>query len=154
MVQQTHVDTYTADFLRLDRAMPKMIFITLPVTDIAKSRAFYQALGFTINETFSDATTACLVVSDAIYFMITTHERFQSFSKKALILPTTGTMSLIALSCDSRAEVDAMTEAALKAGGREVHEAEDLGFMYSRAFEDPDGNGFGPMWMDPAAANG
>lgn len=134
--------------------MPRMIFISLPVTDVAKSRTFYEALGFTINDKFSDATTACVVVSETIYFMITNHERFQSFSTKPLILPTTGTMSLIALSCDSRAEVDAMTEAAIKAGGTSLHDAEDLGFMYSRAFEDPDGNGFGPMWMDPAAAAG
>ena len=134
--------------------MPRMIFLSLPVTDIAKSRAFYQALGFTINEKFSDASSACLVVSEAIYVMILTHERFQGFSPKPLILPTTGAMALVALSCDSRAEVDAMTTAALKAGGKELHEPEDLGFMYSRAFEDPDGNGFGPMWMDPAAAQG
>jgi predicted lactoylglutathione lyase len=136
------------------RAMPRMIFITLPVTDVAKSRRFYEALGFMINEKFSDPTTTCVVVSDTIYFMIQTHERFQSFSTKPLILPSTGTMSLITLSCDSRAEVDAMTEAALKSGGKELHGAEDLGFMYSRAFEDPDGNGFGPMWMNPAAAGG
>lgn len=134
--------------------MPRTIFISLPVTDIARSRAFYQALGFSLNAAFSDDTTACFVVSETIYVMISTHERFQSLSPKPLILPSTGTMSLIALSCDSRAEVDAMTEAALASGGRELHEAEDLGFMYSRAFEDPDGNGFGPLWMDPAAANG
>ncbi len=132
--------------------MPRMIFLSLPVTDIPKSRAFYQALGFTINEKFSDATTACVVVSEAIYFMILTHERFQSFSPKPLLLPTTGAMSLVALSCDSRAEVDTLTDAAVKAGGKELHDQEDLGFMYSRAFEDLDGNGFGPMWMDPAAA--
>ena len=131
--------------------MPRMIFISLPVTNLARSRGFYQALGFAINEAFSDETTACFGVSDTIYFMIATHDRFQSISPKPLVLPSTGAMSLIALTCDSRAEVDAMTEAALQHGGREVHEAEDLGFMYSRAFEDPDGNGFGPLWMDPAA---
>ena len=131
--------------------MPRMIFISLPVTDIPRSRAFYQALGFTMNEKYSDANNACFVVSETIYFMIVAHERFQGISPKPLILPSTGTMSLIALSCESRAEVDAMTEAAMKAGGKELHEAEDLGFMYSRAFEDPDGNGFGPMWMDPAS---
>jgi uncharacterized protein len=136
----------------LDDAMPRMIFVSLPVTDVAKSRKFYQALGFSINDKFSDDSTACVVVSETIYFMITTHEKFQSFSPKPLILPSTGVTSLIALSCDTRAEVDAMTDAALAAGGTEVHEAEDLGFMYSRAFADPDGNGFGPMWMDPAAA--
>lgn len=134
--------------------MPRMIFITLPVTDVARSRKFYQALGFTINETFSDRSSACVVVSDTIYLMLATHERFQGISVKPLILPTTGAMSLIALSCETRDEVDTLTDAALKAGGAEVHKAEDLGFMYSRAFEDPDGNGFGPMWMDPAAVAG
>lgn len=134
--------------------MPRTIFITLPVTDIARSRAFYQALGFAINPQFSDDSSACFAVSEAIYLMLATHERFQSISPKPLVLPATGAMSLIALTCDSRAEVDAMTEAALKSGGRELHEAEDLGFMYSRAFEDPDGNGYGPLWMDPGAANG
>jgi uncharacterized protein len=131
--------------------MPRMIFITLPVTDVAKSRVFYESLGFTINEKFSGDGNACVVVSDAIYFMIASHEQFQIQSPKPLILPTTGTMSLIALSCDSRAEVDVMTKAAMTHGGKQVHEAEDLGFMYSTAFEDPDGNGFGPFWMDPAA---
>lgn len=134
--------------------MPRMIFITLPVTDIARSRGFYQALGFTINEKFSGPTSACVVVSDAIYFMLSTHDQFRQFSPKPLILPSEGATCLFALSCESRAEVDAMTEAAIKAGGKSLHEAEDLGFMYSRAFEDPDGNGFGPMWMDPAAAEG
>lgn len=132
--------------------MPRMIFVSLPVTDIVRSRAFYESLGFSINPAFSDDTSACVVVSETIYFMISTHEKFQAISPKPLILPSTGVTSLIALSCDSRAEVDAMTEAALKSGGKEVHEAEDLGFMYSRAFEDPDGNGFGPLWMDPVAA--
>ena len=131
--------------------MPRKIFISLPVADIARSRAFYQALGFTPNPAFSDDSSACFEVSDAIIFMLSTHERFQAISPKSLVLPSTGAMSLIALSCDSRTEVDAMTDAALRMGGRELHEAEDLGFMYSRAFEDPDGNGFGPMWMDPAA---
>lgn len=132
--------------------MPRMIFVSLPVTDIARSRAFYQALGFQVNEAFSDDSAVCFVVSDAIYLMIATHARFQSMSPKPLVLPSTGAMSLIALTCDSRDEVDQMTEAALKSGGRELHEAEDLGFMYSRAFEDPDGNGFGPLWMNQDAA--
>lgn len=134
--------------------MPRMIFVSLPVTDLARSRAFYAALGFALNPAFSDDSTACFAVSDTIYLMIATHERFQSLSPKPLVLPSTGAMSLIALACDSRAEVDSLTEAALKSGGREVHKAEDLGFMYSRAFEDPDGNGFGPLWMDPGAAQG
>lgn len=131
--------------------MTRMIFITLPVTDMPRSRAFYESLGFSINEKFSNETSACVVVSEAIYFMLSTHEMFRQFSVKPLVLPSEGATNLIALSCDSRAEVDRITEAAVAAGGRSLHDPEDLGFMYSRAFEDPDGNGFGPMWMDPAA---
>lgn len=134
--------------------MPRMIFISLPVTDVARSRKFYEALGFTINDKFSSDTSACVVVSETIYFMITTLEALRGISPKPVILPSEGVSALIALSCDSREEVDAMTNAAISAGGKSLHDAEDLGFMYSRAFEDPDGNGFGPLWMDPAAAAG
>jgi predicted lactoylglutathione lyase len=135
-----------------EEAMPRMIFITLPVTDMPRARAFYEALGFSINEKFSSPTSACVVVSDAIYFMLSTHEQFRQVSPKPLILPSEGATCLFAMSCESRAEVDALTNAAIAAGGKSLHDPEDLGFMYSRAFEDPDGNGFGPMWMDPAAA--
>lgn len=131
--------------------MPRTIFISLPVTDLPKARTFYKALGFSINEAFSNESSACVVVSDTIAFMLSTHEQFRRISPKPLILPSEGATCLFALSCESRAEVDAMTEAAIAAGGRSLHDAEDLGFMYSRAFEDPDGNGFGPMWMDPGA---
>jgi predicted lactoylglutathione lyase len=128
-----------------------MIFTSLAVSDVARSRAFYQALGFSVNEAFSDESTACIIVSDTIFFMLATPERFQALSPKTLVLPSVGVPSLISLSCASRGEVDAMNAAAVAAGGTEVHGAEDLGFMYSRAFADPDGNGFGLMWMDPAA---
>ena len=134
--------------------MNKMIFVTLPVLDMARARAFYEAIGWRINPNFSSDTSACVVVSDAIYFMLATHEAFAAQSVRPMVLPRDGASALIALSCESRAEVDEMTEAAVAAGGASLHEAEDLGFMYSRAFADPDGNGFGPFWMDPAAANG
>lgn len=130
----------------------RMIFITLPVTDMARARGFYEALGFSINEKFSNENSACVVVSEAIYFMLATRAQFEQFSKKPLVLPAEGATNLVALSCESRAEVDALTTAAVAHGGKTLHDPEDLGFMYSTAFEDPDGNGFGPFWMDPAAA--
>lgn len=129
--------------------MPRTVFITLPVTDLPRARAFYQALGFPLNAAFDTPSSACVVVSDSVSFMLATHEQFRAVSPKPLVPPTDGVSCLIALACDSRREVDAMTEAAIAAGGRSLHEPEDLGFMYSRAFEDPDGNGFGPIWMDP-----
>lgn len=132
--------------------MNKMIFVTLPVSDMARARAFYEALGWRINDAFSSDTSACVVVSDAIYFMLATHDAFRAQSQRPLVLPSEGANALIALSCETRDEVDAMTNAAVAAGGASLHDAEDLGFMYSRAFADPDGNGFGPFWMDSAAA--
>lgn len=134
--------------------MSRMIFVNLPVTDIPRARAFYQALGWTINEQFSDANTACIMVSEAIYFMVLTHERFQGFSPKPMVDPREGTTALISLNCDSKAGVDAITEAAIAAGGADAEPPQDLGFMYSRAFYDPDGNGFGVFWMDPDAVKG
>ncbi|WP_174273375.1 VOC family protein [Sphingomonas bacterium] len=132
--------------------MPKMIFVNLPVADVAKATAFYEAIGFVRNPQFSNEQSSCLVWSDAIYLMVLAHDFYRTLTTKPIADTQATSAALFALSFDSRAEVDAITEAALAAGGREAHEPEDLGFMYSRAFEDLDGNGFGPMWMDPAAA--
>lgn len=131
--------------------MPHKIFISLPVADVARARAFYQSLGWAIDPAFSDEGSACVIVSEAIYLMLSSHEKFQAISPKPLVLPCDGVTALHALFCDTRAEVDIMTNAAIAAGGRELHESEDLGFMYSRAFEDPDGNGFGPFWIQSDA---
>jgi hypothetical protein len=134
--------------------MPQMIFVNFPVSDVARSRKFYEALGYTINEQFSDETAASVVVSDTIYFMILNHERFQGFATKPMVNPATSTGVILALSQDSRAAVDAITEAAIEAGGSESKPAQDMGFMYLRTFQDPDGNVFEPFWMDPGAVQG
>ena len=132
--------------------MPKMIFVNLPVTDLARSEAFYTAIGCTKDPRFSNEQAAMMVWSDTISFMLLTHDFYRTFTSRQIADAHETSQVLIALSFDSRAEVDAVTEAALAAGGREHHGPEDLGFMYSRAFEDPDGHGFGPLWMDVAAA--
>jgi len=132
--------------------MPQMIFVNLPVADIERSKAFYQALGFTINPQFSDATAACVVISDTIYLMVLDHDRFQGFATLPRADTTKSTAALIALSRDDRAAVDAITEAAIRAGGSEPKPAQDHGFMYTRTFHDPDGNVFEPFWMDLEAA--
>jgi uncharacterized protein len=131
--------------------MPQMIFVNLPVANLERSKAFYTALGFTINPQFSDDTAACVVLSDTIFLMILTHQKFDFFATQPRPDSTKTTGCLIALSRDSREEVDAMTAAALTAGGHEPKPAMDLGFMYYRTFTDPDGHLFEPMWMDPAA---
>ena len=130
--------------------MHQMIFVNLPVSDLEKSKAFYVALGFTINPQFSDDTAACVVISDTIFLMILTHPKFDSFLTKPRADTRTTTAALIALNRDSRTDVDAMTEAALAAGGSEPKPATDHGFMYTRTFQDPDGNVFEPLWMDPS----
>lgn len=130
--------------------MPKMIFVNLPVADLPKSRAFYEAIGFTNNPQFTDETAACMVLTDTIYVMLLTHEKYSQFTPKRIPDSHATAQMLLALSCDDRGGVDEITEAAIAAGGREAHEPEDLGFMYSRAFEDPDGHGWGPFSMDMA----
>jgi predicted lactoylglutathione lyase len=134
--------------------MSRIIFVNLPVSDVAKSRLFYQALGFTINEAFSDERAACVVISPQIYVMILHRDYFQTFTALPVGAPSAAVSALCALSCESRAEVDAMTKAALSAGGGEPVAPRDLGFMYNRSFTDLDGHVFEPFWMDPAAANG
>jgi uncharacterized protein len=131
--------------------MARMIFVNLPVTDVVRATAFYEAIGFTRNEQFSNPQGSAMNWSETIHVMLLSRELYATFTDKKLIDPHTETGVLLALSFDDRAAVDAITEAALGAGGRELHEPEDHGFMYSRAFEDPDGNGWGPFTMDVAA---
>lgn len=131
--------------------MPKMIFVNLPVADVAASTAFYEAIGFAKNARFSNAQSSSMVWSDAIYVMLLAKPFFATFTEKTIVDAATHSTGHYALSFDSREDVDAITRAAVEAGGRELHEPQDMGFMYSRAFEDLDGHGFGPFWMDPAA---
>jgi predicted lactoylglutathione lyase len=131
--------------------MTKMIFVNLPVTDVVRSRQFYQSLGYSINEQFSDETAACVVVSDSIYFMILNHERFAGFAPRPMADTSKTTSVLLALSCENREAVDAFAAAALANGGSEPAEARDMGFMYNRVISDPDGNTFEPFWMDMTA---
>ncbi len=132
--------------------MAKMIFVNLPVADLAKSMAFYTGLGFTYNPAFSDETGACMVWSETIHLMILTHAKWKGFTTRPLCAPGSSEVSL-ALSMDSKEAVDAMNEAAAANGGTaDINPVEDHGFMYGRDLADPDGHIWGPFWMDPAAA--
>lgn len=134
--------------------MPKMIFVNLTVADVAASTTFYEALGFKKNAQFSNEQSSSMVWSDAIYVMLLAKPFFATFTDKTIVDATANSTGHYALSFDTRDEVDAITRAAVEAGGSEVHEPQDMGFMYSRAFEDLDGHGFGPFWMDPSAVQG
>lgn len=132
--------------------MTKMIFVNLPVADVAASTAFYEAIGMEKNAAFSNDQASAMIWSDTIQFMLLGHSFYSTFTPKQIIDAKTTSGMLLALGLDSRAQVDAITVAAMAAGGTELHDPEDMGFMYSRAFADLDGHGFGPFWMDPAAA--
>ena len=130
--------------------MSTKMFVNLPVKDLAKSMAFYKALGFSFNPQFTDATAACMVISEHNYAMLLTHEKFKSFATKPIpdALKTTGVM--VALALDSKQAVDDMVDKALKAGGKEPKPKQDYGFMVQRTIEDLDGHTWEPFFMDPA----
>jgi len=130
--------------------MSKLIFVNLPVADLAAARAFYEAIGFTNNPQFTDETAACMVLSETIHVMLLTHDKFAQFTPKRIADAKTTSEVLICISEESREGVDAITDAALAAGGREPRERQDYGFMYGRSFEDLDGHIWEPMWMDMA----
>jgi predicted lactoylglutathione lyase len=130
-----------------------MIFINLPVSDLAKSQAFYEALGFANNPQFSDEGSACMVVSETIHVMLLTHAKWQGFTDRP-IPPATMSEVLLALSCDSRDAVDAMNAAAAAHGGTaDINPVQDLGFMYNRNLADPDGHVWEAMFMDMEAVS-
>lgn len=132
-----------------------MIFVNLPVGDLAASVRFYRAIGCEQNTQFSNDDAAMMVWSDTISFMLLTHGFFATFTPKAVSDAKVVTEVLVALSIDSRGEVDTVTEAAAVHGGRaDVRERQDTEFMYSRSFEDPDGHIFEPVWMNMAAMAG
>ncbi|GAA0660519.1 VOC family protein [Sphingomonas insulae] len=126
--------------------------MNLPVADVERATAFYTALGFEKNAMFSNEQASSMTWSDSIAVMLLSHPFYATFTNKQIIDARQQSGMLLALSFDDRAAVDAFTQAALAAGGRELHDPEDHGFMYSRAFEDPDGHGWGPFHMDMAAA--
>ncbi len=132
--------------------MIHQVFLTLPVADLPKSVAFFKALGFTHNPQFSDDTAACIVINDTLSVMLGTHEKFRSFTPKAVCDTSQAVEVLISLSCDTRERVDELVAKALAAGGTSYDEPEDLGFMYSHSFVDLDGHGWGVLHMPASPA--
>lgn len=134
--------------------MPQMIFVNLPVRDLDRSVTFFKALGFSFNPQFTDETATCMIISDTIFAMLLTHEKFASFSPKPIADTSKAVEVLTCLSRESRADVDTMVAAALAAGGTTYKEPQDYGFMYGHGFQDLDGHVWELMWMDPAAVQG
>jgi len=128
------------------------LFVNFATDDLERSKAFYTALGATINPNFTDENAACVVWDENVYFMVLTRAYFSTFTDKEIIDAKTHAQVSLALTRDSREDVDKALEAGLAAGGSEPRPVQDLGFMYSRDLDDPDGNNLGFLYMDPVAA--
>ena len=133
--------------------MAKMIFVNLPVADLARSRAFLEGLGAVNEPKFTDDTAACMTLSESIHVMLLTHEKFSQFTPRPIADANAGSEVLLCLSSDSRESVDSTVERAVAAGGTaDPAPKQDYGVMYGRSVADPDGHIWEIMWMDPAAA--
>lgn len=130
----------------------KMMFVNLPVTDLERSKAFYQAVGAEFNPNFSDATGACMVFSDSIFVMLLTHGKWRDFTSKPIVDAHSSAQVMLCVTVDSRDAVLAVLNQAVAAGGKpDPTPVDDYDFMYGRSFEDPDGHMWGVNWMNPAA---
>jgi predicted lactoylglutathione lyase len=130
--------------------MTTKIFLNLPVADLNKSVTFFTSLGYTFNKQFTDETSTCMIISEHIYAMLLTHDKFKKFAPNAICDTSKSNEVLITLSCENRAQVDELVAKAVAAGGRTVEDAEDLGFMYSHGYMDLDGHAWGLFYMDPS----
>jgi predicted lactoylglutathione lyase len=132
-------------------AQHPMIFVNLPVKDLDKSVAFFTKLGFTFNPQFTDETATCMIVNDQGFVMLLVENKFKEFTKKAIGDTKTHTEVILAISAESRAQVDELADKALAAGGQPSIKPMDLGFMYNRSFQDLDGHLWEVFYMDPSA---
>ncbi|MGH6613934.1 VOC family protein [Sphingomonas sp.] len=134
-------------------SLTNMIFVNLPVSDVAKATAFYESIGATKNPMFSDETASCIVFSDQIHAMLLSHEKFASFIPGRAIADAKSAVGmLICIAQPSKDAVNAVVDKAATAGGSaDATPSQDFGFMFSRSFADPDGHIWEVMWMDPAA---
>ena len=130
---------------------PRKLFVNLPVADVQRSIDFFEALGFTFNQQFTDATATAMLVGEDAYFMLLTREKFAGFSRRPAGDPGLETSALFALGVDGREAVDEMVRKAVAAGGAHALDPQDHGFMYGWSFYDLDGHHWEVFWMDPAA---
>ncbi len=129
--------------------MATKIFVNLPVKDLKASIEFFTKLGYTFNPQFTDETATCMIISEDIYAMLLTHEKFKVFTPKEICDATKSTEVLVCLSCESREQVDEMVQKAVAAGGTTYNKPQDHGFMYGHGYQDLDGHIWELMWMDP-----
>ena len=134
--------------------MAAMMFVNLPVKDLDRAKDFFTKLGYEFNPQFTDDNAGCLVLGDNLFAMLLTEPFFQGFTKRDLPDATKTTGSIVALSAESREEVDQYVDRALANGATEGHSGADEGPMYGRSFHDPDGHLWEYMYMDMSAVEG
>jgi hypothetical protein len=135
-----------------EEVMTKMIFVNLPVRDLAASTAFYEAVGGTRNPQFSDATASCMVFSETIHAMLLTHDKYRQFTQRPIADTHKTSAVLIAMTVENRSDVDGIVDRAAAAGGAaDPNPKQDHGFMYGRSYEDPDGHVWEVIWMNADA---
>jgi len=130
----------------------RQIFVNLPIKDMARSKTFFQALGLSFNPRFTNEQGACLEIGENFYAMLLVESFFQGFTKKPISNAHESTEVLLALSVDSRAEVQAVINKAVAAGATTPNAPQDHGFMFQHGFADLDGHQWEVFWMDEAAA--
>src|SRR5262245_33510222 len=129
----------------------RKLFVNLAVEDLARSKRFFSSLGFEFDARFTDDKAACLVIGPDVAVMLLSRPFFRTFTSRDVCDTRTHTEALLAITCRSRAEVDDLSRKAIAAGGKSATEPVDHGFMYTKAFYDPDGHHWEPFWMDPDA---
>ncbi len=133
-------------------APTRKLFVNLAVADLGAAVDFFSKLGFSFDPRFTDETATCMLIGEDAYAMLLVKDRFQEFTKKDIVDSRTRIEAILALSAESREEVDGLAETALASGGAPASDPTDMGFMYSRSFQDPDGHVWEVFWMDPVAA--
>lgn len=147
-----NIDTTLKNDSQMGRLMNT--YINLPVQDLARSKRFFEALGFVFNDQFSDDTALSMMLGETSFAMLLTHEKFSAFTDKKIADTSKTSQVLIALQLASREAVAEMTAAAVENAGSEARRPEDHGFMYSHAFADPDGHIWEPFWMNAQETEG
>ena len=132
-------------------ATSRKIFVNLAVKDLRRSVDFFEQLGFEFDSRFTDEQATCMIISDEAFVMLLVEDRFKDFTTKAIADPATVTEAIVALSAESREQVDELADRALAAGGSPANDPIEMDFMYGRSFHDPDGHLWELIWMDPAA---
>lgn len=142
-------DEMPRETIRSNARVERRLFVNLPVQDLEKSVAFFTKLGFSFDSRFTDEKATCMIVNGQASVMLLTRSFFQTFTRRAVCDSTRASETLLAISCESRSEVDDLVETAVATGGAHAMEPQDHGFMYGWSFLDLDGHHWEVLWMDP-----